>query len=183
MKWGFLGSALKEQPVDREFCKIFIELNDCIIKKVMFHCGLPNQQIFIKGHLLIVARELEQRYNGVKFLTVVRDPIERFRSCVNFVKVVSSVGPMKRRFGLFPITWRVVRDYNIESQICYCEDEMTFYNHSEGNAKNKLVVSFDTYVKNLAATLQCVYSFLNIPMSSELLSKAAALQMIEQRGR
>ena len=42
-----------------------------------------------------------------------------------------------------------------------------FYNQSEENAKNKLV-SFNMYVKNLAATLQCVYSFLNIPMSSEL---------------
>ena len=176
MKWGFVGSTLKEQPVDRVFCKIFIELNDCILKKVMFHRGSPNQQIFIKSHMLIVARELEQQYNGAKFLTVVRDPIQRFRSCVNFIKVVSSVGPMKRQFGLFPITWRVARDYVVESQICYCEDEMMFYNQSEENAKNKLVVSFDMYVKNLAATLQCVYSFLNIPMSSERLSKAAALQ-------
>ena len=77
MKWGFLSSAQKEQPVDREFCKIFIELNDCVIKKVMFHRGLPNQRIFIKSHMLIVARELEQRYYGAKFLTVVQDPIER----------------------------------------------------------------------------------------------------------
>ena len=175
LKWGIVSSALKEQPVDSEFCKIFIELNDCIIKKVMFHRGLPNQQIFVKSHMLIVARELEQRYNGAKFLTVVRDPIGRFRSHMNFIKV-RSVGLVKGQFGLFPITWRVVRDYVIESQICYCEDEMMFYNQSEENAKNKLVVSFDMYVKNLAATLQCVYSFLNIPMSSELLSKAAALQ-------
>ena len=77
MKWGFLSSALKEQPVDREFCKIFIELNDYIMKKVMFHRDLPNQHIFIKSHLLMVARELEQRYNDTKFLTVVRDPIYR----------------------------------------------------------------------------------------------------------
>ena len=84
---------------------------------------------------------------------------------------------MKRWFGLFPITWKVARDYIIESQICYCEDEMMFYNQSEENAKNKLVIYFDTYVKNLSATLQHVYSFLNIPMSSEILSKAAALQI------
>ena len=53
---------------------------------------------------------------------------------------------------------------------------MMFYNQSKENTKNKVAVSFDMYVKNLAATLQCIYSFLNIPMSSELSSKAAALQ-------
>ena len=95
---------------------------------------------------------------------------------MNYVKIVSSVGPMKRRFGLFPITWRVVCDFVIESQICYCENEMMFYNQSKENTKNKFAVSFDMYVKNLAATLQCIYSFLNILMSSELSSKAAVLQ-------
>ena len=50
---------------------------------------------------------------------------------------------------------------------------MIFY---EENSKNKLALSFDTYVKNLAGTLQRVYSFLNIPVSPELLSKATELQ-------
>ena len=53
---------------------------------------------------------------------------------------------------------------------------MIFYTRSKENTRNKLAISFDTYVKNLADTLQRVYSFLNIPMSAELLSKAAALQ-------
>ena len=173
MKWGFLGSALKEQPVDREFCKIFIELNDSILKKVVFHRGLSKQQVFIKSHLLIVARELEQRYNGAKFLAVVRDPVERFSSAVNYLNVLSADGPSQRQLGLFPITWNVIRDFVIESQVCYCEEEMIFYKEK---AKNKLAISFDTYVNNLAGTLQCIYSFLNIPVSAELLSKAAVLQ-------
>ena len=172
-KWGFLMSALKEQPVDREFCNIFVQLNDCVLKKVMYHRGLPKQRIFIKSHLLIVARELEQRYDGAKFLTVVRDPIERFSSYVNFVKVIADDGPLKRQFGLFPYTWRVARDWVIESQVCYCENEMIFYGD---NAKNKLAISFDTYVKDLPSTLQRVYSFLDIPISAELSSKTAALQ-------
>ena len=172
-KWGFVHAVLKEQPVDREFCKIFIELNDCIMKKVMYHRGLPKQRMFVKTHLLIVARELEQQYDGAKFLTMVREPTGRFCSAINFVKVVSAEGPLKRQSGLFPATWRVVRDFIIESQIHYCEEEMIFYDQS---AKNKLAISFNTYVKNLAGTLQRVYSFLNIPISAELLSKAAALQ-------
>ena len=176
MKWGLLNSALQGQPVDKEFCKLFVEFNDCIMKKVMYHRGLPKQRLFIKGHLLIVARELEQRYDGAKFLTVVRDPLERFGSTMNFTNVISADGPMKRYYGLFPMTWRVIRDWGVESQICYCEDEMIFYNQSEENAKNKLAISFAAYVKDLAGTIQHVYSFLNIPVSAELSSKVAALQ-------
>ena len=172
-KWAHLFSALKEQPVDREFCKIFIEFNDCIMKKVMYHRGLPKQRMFIKTHLLIIAGELEQRYGGAKFLTIIRNPVERLRSSVNFVKVGSADGPMNKAYNVFPMTWRVARDWIIETQICYCEEEMIFYNQS---AKNKLVISFDSYVKNLAGTLQRVYSFLNISVSVELLSKAVALQ-------
>ena len=173
MKWGFLQSARPDQPVDKEFCKLFIELNDCIMKKVMYHRGLPKQRMFIKCHLLIVARELEQRYDGAKFLTLVRDPVQRIGSTVNFFKVVSVDGPMRRYHGLFPMTWKVIRDFVIELQIFYCKDEMIFYNQSD---KNKLAISFDFYVKDLASTIQRVYSFLNIPVSAELLSKAAALQ-------
>ena len=175
-KWGFPQTVLNNQPVDREFCKIFVELSDCIMKKVMYHRGLPKQRMFIKTHLLIVARELEQQYDGAKFFTVVRDPIGRLGSAINFVKVVSADGPLKKQFGLFPITWKVVRDFMVESQIHYCKEEMIFYNQSEENTKNKLAISFNIYVKNLAGTLQRVYSFLNIPVSAELLSKAAALQ-------
>ena len=172
-KW----TALNKQPVDKEFCKIFVELNDCIMKKVMYHRGLPKQRMFIKTHLLVVARELEQRYDGTKFLTIVRNPIERLRSSVNFVKVASADGPMKKAYNLFPVTWRVARDWIIESQLCHCKEEMIFYDQSEEeNTKNKLAISFNTYVKNLAGTLQRVYSFLNIPVSAELLSKAAVLQ-------
>ena len=83
---------------------------------------------------------------------------------------------MKKAYNVFPTTWRVDRDWIIETQACYCEEEMIFYNQSEENTKNKLAISFDTYVKNLAGTLQRVYSFLNIPVSAELLSKAAVLQ-------
>ena len=176
MKWAFVGSALKDQPVDREIGKYFIEFTDCIMRKVMYHRGLPNQQIFVKTHMLIVARELEKRYDGAKFFTLVRDPVERFRSGINSMKLVSVDGPFKKRLGLFPISWRVARDWMVEAQICYCEDEIIFFNQSEDNTKNKLAISFDTYVNNLAGTLQQVYSFLNIPVTAELLSKAAVLQ-------
>ena len=182
-KWGFPCTTLKNQAVDKEFCKNFIEFTDCIMKKVMYHRGSPKQRMFIKSHLLIVARELEKRYEGGKFLTIARDPIGRFRSYVNFLKVVSTDGPMKAY--MFPMTWRVTRDWVMETQTCYCEEEMIFYNHDqcEENSRNKLAIPFDTYVKNLADTLQRVYSFLNISVSAELLSKAAELHSHDRTKR
>ena len=53
-----------------------------------------------------------------------------------------------------------------------------FYNQSEENTKNKLAISFTNYVNNLTGTFLCIYSmtFLNIPLSVELLSKATTLQ-------
>ena len=169
-------SVLKNQPVDREFCKIILEFIYHIMKKVMYHRGLSKQRMFIKLHSLLIAKELEQRYYGVKFLTIVRDPVERIHSGIIFLRVATVEGPIRKKFGLFPPPLRVVRDCVIETQTCYCEEEMIFYNQSKENVKNRLAISFNTYVKNLVGTLQRVYLFLNIPMSAELLSKAAALQ-------
>ena len=175
-KWGFLQAAFKDQPVDTEYCTSFVELNDHIMKKVMYHRGSPKQRMFIKTHLLIIARALEQRYDGAKFLTIVRDPLAQLRSLINFVKVVSADGPLQRSLNIFPVTWRLTRDCILGVQLNYFGEEMIFYDQSEENCKNKLAISFDTYVKNLAGTLQRVYSLLNIPVSAELLSKAAELQ-------
>ena len=53
---------------------------------------------------------------------------------------------------------------------------MLFYNQSGENTRNKLAISFTSYVNNLTGTLQHIYSFLNIPLPDEVLSKATTLQ-------
>ena len=175
-KWGFVFCALKSHPVDREFCKCFVELSDCILKKVMYHRGSPKQRMVVKGHFLFAAKILENSYHGAKFITIVRDPVAQYQSLVNWTKVLSFDCPPHKILGLFPSTWRVVRDYSLEMQISYCEEEMLFYNQSEENRRNKLAISFTSYVNNLTGTLQNIYSFLNIPLPVEMLSKASALQ-------
>ena len=85
-KWGLLTAALKEHPIDEEMYKIFIESIDCIIKKVMYHRGLPKQRIFLnKSHLLIAAKELEQRYDGANFLQLYGIQWNVF-CAINFIK-------------------------------------------------------------------------------------------------
>ena len=175
-KWGFVFSVLKNHPVDKQFCKCFVELNDCIMKKVMYHRGSPKQRVMVKGHFLFAAKILEKNYQGSKFITIVRDPLARIQSLVNWTKVISCDGPPHRLLGLFPSTWRVVRDWTVETVVSYCEEEMFFYNQSEENRRNKLAISFTSYINDLTGTLQNIYSFLNIPLPVEMLSKATALQ-------
>ena len=174
--WGFINSSLKNHPIDEEFCKCFVELSDCIMKKVIYHRGSPKQRVIIKGHFLFAAKVLEERYHKAKFVAIIRDPIDRFCSLMNFFKIGTVYGPSCKMLGLFPATWRVVRNWSVETQLCYCEEEMLFYNQRKDNTRNKLAISFTSYVNNLAGTLQHIYSFLNISLPDEVLFKAATLQ-------
>ena len=74
--------------------------------------------------------------------------------CYKFYKVFSVDGPTSKGLNVFPMTWKVARDWVIESQICYCEEVMNFYNQSEENTRSKLGISFDK-----VGTLQRVYSY------------------------
>ena len=72
-----------------------------------------------------------------------------------------------------PTSWKVLRDYVVDTQIAYCKEEKSFYEESQGN---KLVIPFNKYVNNLSATLESVYSFCNIPIPSHVLTNAGKIQ-------
>jgi len=130
--------------------------------------------MLVKGHFLFAAKILGQQYQSAKFITMVRDPVERMHSGINYLKLI--IDYLYRKFGLFPITWRVARDWVVETQICYCEEEKLVCNRSEENTKNWLAISFTNYVNNLTGTFRHIYSFLNIPLPDKMLSKATTLQ-------
>ena len=75
--------------------------------------------------------------------------------------------------GLFPATWRVIRDHVIQTQVLYCEQEMSFYKKP---ADNKLVIPFTMYVNSLKATLQSIYSFCDVPIPDDVMSNAVRVQ-------
>ncbi len=140
MKWGYSYAKLAHEPIDEEFYyKTFMLFTDRVVKKVMYYCGNPKQHVFLEGHFLIAAKSLQQQYPDAKFFTVTRQPLDRFRSFVNLIRVVVIDGPHARVFGLFPTSWKVIRDYIISTQISYCEQEMSFY---KDNQENKLVIPF-----------------------------------------
>ena len=175
MKWGYPFARLK-QPIDEDlYINNFITYTDCVLRKVMYYRGTPAQKVLIKGHFLLAAQALEEKYPKAKFFVVVRHPTERICSLINLVKVlcIDNPGFMLLKPGLFPPSWRVIRDYAIATQIPYCEQEMSFYKQHKGN---KLVIPFTLYTNNLKATLQSIYSLCNIPIPDHVLSDAVKLQ-------
>ncbi len=106
-------------------------------------------RLMIKGHFLLVAPELAQRYKDARFLTVVRSPLKRLQSLANFVRVQ----PMPP--GVDPPRWSWIARHVVENEIEYCEREMAWFEQREG--PHRTVVRFDDYVRDLAGTMQVVY--------------------------
>ena len=173
MKWGFPFVKPTEKPIDNQFSSSVVQLNSSVMKKVMYHRGTPTQRVLVKGHFLMVANELAQCYKGAKFFTVVRQPLDRFKSTINFFKVVSIEKAATSGYPVCPTSWKVLRDYVVDTQIAYCTEEKSFYEESQGN---KLVIPFNMFVNNLSTTLESVYSFCNIPIPSHVLTNAGKIQ-------
>ena len=174
MKWGYSYAKLNHEPIDEElYHKTFMLFTDRVVKKVMYYRGNPKQHVFLEGHFLIVAKTLQQQYPDARFFAVARQPLDRFRSFANLIRVVMIDGPHARVFGLFPTPWNVIRDYVISTQIPYCEQEMSFYKDDQ---ENKLVIPFTLFVNDLSTTLKSIYNFCNIPIPDHVVSKAVKLQ-------
>ena len=73
MKWG-LSPVKTNEPFDYEFWKSHEQFTHCILKKVIYCCGNPNQRMIIKGHFLTIAKVLEKQYPKAKIFVVVRHP-------------------------------------------------------------------------------------------------------------
>ena len=173
MKWGFPFVKLIDKPIDNQFCSSFVQYNDLIMKKVLYCRGIPTQRVLVKGHFLMVANELAQRYKGAKFFTVVREPLDRFRSTINFFQVGNIHLAKMAGYAMRPPPWKILRDYVVDTQVIYCAEEQSFYGSSRDN---KLVIPFNKYVNNLSATLESIYLFCNIPIPSHVLANAVKIQ-------
>jgi len=172
MKWGMPFSKVKGQ-IDEQFCDSNFHYVNALMKKVMYSRGRPSQRMLVKGHFLKAAHKFEKQYPKAKFFTTARQPEERFRSLINFMMTISTDGPPARDYALFPVSWKVLRNYVIDTQSCFCEQEMSFFKHSQGK---KLAIPFTVYVDNLGAALKSIYVFCNISVPADVVSKADAVQ-------
>lgn len=172
MKWGFPFAKLKE-PTDEQYLKSFHEFTDSIMKKVVYHRGRSSQHVLIKGHFLIAVNGLQERFPDAKFFTVIREPLDRFQSFMNFLATISADGPPRKDCLLSPVTWKVTCKFVIHTQIPYCEQEMLFYEQSN---EKRLAIPFTMYVNNLKDTLQTIYSFCNMQAPILVISNAVTAQ-------
>ncbi|XP_065909040.1 uncharacterized protein [Dysidea avara] len=172
MCWAWLYTRF-DRPMNEDYFRNFVPFTSCVMKKVMYYRGKPNQRMLVKGHFLGCAKPLEQHYPKGKIFVVVRNPLDRLSSFINLAKVMGEDGPAKLQFGLFAATLRTIRSYTLQTQIPYCEQEMLFYKEP---ADNKLVIPFTMYVNNLSATLQHIYSFCDIPIPDDVMSNAVRIQ-------
>ena len=170
MRWAYVYARL-QKPVNDDLIRSFMPFTDSIMKKVMYYRGNPKQHMLLKGHFIINTSNIEQQYPKAKLFVVVRNPVDRLSSFVNLIKVLDE--ETKVNNGLFPPTWKVIRNYVVSTQLPYCEQEMSFYKEL---SNNKLVIPFTMYVNNLSATLQCIYSFCNIPIPDGVVSNAVRIQ-------
>jgi len=170
MNWGHSLARLQE-PIDEDIVRSFVPFTDSVMKKVMYYRGKPQQHVLLKGHFLLSAREFEQQYPTAKFFVALRNPVARLNSYISFLKVMSEES--KKLQGFCPTTWRVIRDHVIQTQIPYCKQEMSFY---KDLADNKLALPFTSYVNDLSATLQSIYSLCNIPIPDHVMSNAIRIQ-------
>ena len=173
MSWAYSYAKLDDQPIDQKFLSSFLALTHPMMKKCVYMRGKPNQRVLLKGRFLEVAEALKQQYPKAKFFTTVRPPLEQMQSFINFTRVLSADGPYRTMLGLFPPSWRIIRDYVVHTQIPYCKQEMAFYKEDE---ENRLVIPFAVYVKNLSATLQHIYAFCNIPIPDHVVTEAIKIQ-------
>ena len=69
--WGSSNAKL-EGPIDEKLHNSFLLFTNDVMKKVMYLRGSPKQRMLLKGHFLLAAEVLKQKYPKAKFFGVVR---------------------------------------------------------------------------------------------------------------
>lgn len=131
----------------------FLRFIDAIARKTLLAArpdptGQP-RRLLIKGHFLLSAPALAQRYSDARFLTVLRAPEKRLQSLINFVRCQGTVAPCP------PIAWPWLVEYACTAEVSYCETEMTWYTSPQG--PRRCVIRFDEYLRDLEGTMRTVY--------------------------
>ena len=133
--------------------EIFPELLDRIARKTLILAGPGPEgaprRFFVKGHFLTAADALERRYPDARFLTMIREPVPRLQSAVNFLRA----NPVDATLGCVP--WRWLGDGLVRSEASYNELEQAWFSR-EGGAR-RCVLRFSEYVRDLEAAMSKVY--------------------------
>lgn len=126
----------------------FVSFTEALLRKTALFAPRPGQ-VMIKGHFLAAAPALARRFPEARFMTVIRDPLPRLQSGINFLRVQ----PLEPVFG--PVAWPWLVEVGVTSELGYNAAEMRWYQQNDGVSRT--VVRFDDYVRDLPGTMEKVY--------------------------
>ena len=153
-----MNSATFEEYNRTLFEYNFVEHVDRLARKTLLFNGItsPLQQqdvsFLLKGHFLQSANALQSKYSNARFLTVLRDPLERLQSGINHMAVNATLWQGKEPH------WDWLADAYQQIEIKYCHEEMKWYNNCTSNEQmQRLAVKFDSFIKDFDKTMKCIY--------------------------
>ena len=141
-------------PYDKQIKKNdFVRLVDRLARKSIYFSGASIEgktpRFYLKGHFLFAAQSLCEYYQDACFLTVIREPISRIRSGINYMRV----NPPDPVLG--PVPWSWLTDTLIYTEVFYSNVEQKWF-ASEANCQRS-VIRFTEFVDNLESSMKRVY--------------------------
>lgn len=141
-------------PHDQHLKEVeFINLVDRLARKTLLVAGPgPDgkpRRFLIKGHFLYAAPVLTEKYLDACFLTVIREPLSRLQSGINYLRV----NPPDPVLGPTPWTW--LKETLVFTEAQYCEVERTWF--SREDEVRRCVIRFSDFVNDLESAMKQVY--------------------------
>lgn len=128
----------------------FVALVDQLGRKTLLHARAKSEHRFmLKGHFLAGADALARFYENGRFLTIIRDPVSRLRSAINYLRV----NPPDPILG--PVPWEWLAAGLIQTEIDYCLAEQGWF--TQNGKGTRCVVRFSKFVNDLEGTMHKVY--------------------------
>lgn len=111
--------------------------------------GGTEPRIFLKGHFLCAAPALARRFPDATFVTMLRDPVARFQSAINYLRV-NPADPV-----LGPPPWPWLTELVVKGEVRYCDLEQRWF--EEPGPPLRHVIRFEDYREDLGGTLDALY--------------------------
>jgi hypothetical protein len=144
----------------------FLRFLERISQKTLLdaNCSHGERQIFIKGHFLAAAPALAERFPDARFLTVLRDPMRRLQSVVNFHRAQPGEPDLP------PLPWPWIVEQAVEMELAYAENERLWFGAAAGPVR--CLLPFDRFVDDLPGAMSHVYGVIfddaELPASLDL---------------
>lgn len=132
----------------------FVRFLDRVGRKALAYAGADAdgapRRLYVKGHFLEARHAVARHWPDARFLTMVRDPVQRIESAINHAHanlIEEALGAPR---------WSWITPVYADSERLYCEVEQAWYSAEAG--PHRTVVRFRDYVDDLEGTMRRVYA-------------------------